>query len=65
MKKVLEAIILFLILNLLVYLMVAFIAWDFNPSNWGMDSRALIAFMWLVLGGGLVANYFIFKDGNK
>lgn len=45
--------------------MVAFIAWDFNPSNWGMDSRALIAFMWLVLGGGLVANYFIFKDGNK
>lgn len=62
MKKVLEAVGLFLIINLLVYFIVAFIAWDFNPSNWGMDSRALIAFMWIVLGIGLVANYFIFKD---
>lgn len=62
MKKILEAIGLFLILDLLVYFMVAFIAWNFNPGNWGVDSRSLIVFTWLVLGVGLAANYFIFKD---
>lgn len=33
----------YIIVTVLMYLLIAFIPWDFNPANWSQDNRYLFS----------------------
>jgi len=58
LKKTLFGVMIGVIISVILYCMVAFIAWDFNAENWGADVRGLAAFLCLCsIGGGIGFSY--------
>jgi uncharacterized protein (DUF983 family) len=48
-QKVLLEVFLMLIIAAMVYLAIAFIQWDFNPSKWEHNTRIFFVFICLIL----------------
>lgn len=57
--KAIGGLIVFGVMFTLAYLVGAFICWDFNPGNWDMFARVMVAimgaFLGLMLAGGVIA----------
>ena len=47
-QKVLLGVFLMLIIATMVYLAIAFVQWEYNPSKWEQNTRLLFVFMCLI-----------------
>lgn len=37
----------YITVTLLIYFIFSFVKWQFNPSMWTQDTRAMLVFMWI------------------
>lgn len=50
MKKLIQALSIFLTVWIVLFAIWAFVQWDFNPSRWTADARFFYAFSSLIIG---------------
>ena len=61
-KKILELLCVYLIVQLLVYSFVAFVCWEVNPGDWANDARFVTVLLGGVFGFGAISAYIGFSD---
>ena len=61
-KKILELLCVYLIVQLSVYSFTAFISWKTNPGDWTVDERFFTVILGVVLGLGGIGAYIGFSD---
>lgn len=61
-KKILEIFCVFLVVQLLVYSVVAFVCWEINPGNWTDDARFITVLLGGVFGFGAISAYIALSD---
>ena len=61
-KKILEIFCVFLVVQLLVYSVVAFVCWEVNPGNWTVDERFWVVLLGGLFGFGAISAYIAFSD---
>jgi small-conductance mechanosensitive channel len=62
MKKILTALCIFLITQILAYTFAAYVMWEPYPGNWQGGERAFTAIMGLLIGVGAVGGYITFQE---
>lgn len=61
-KKILEILCVYLVVQLLVYSFVAFVSWKTNPGDWTNDARFVTVLLGGVFGFGAISAYIAFSD---
>jgi hypothetical protein len=64
-KKILGALGVFLLVQVLVYGLISFLIWNPNISTWTIDDRFFMVTLGMLAGFGVTATYVMFRDEIK
>jgi len=60
-KIILKALSIFIVIQFVAYLFVAYVIWNPNPSTWTPDDRFMMAILGTIFGVGSVGGYITTK----
>jgi hypothetical protein len=57
-----RAILIYLMMMFLFYILTSFVSWEFNPRNWSIDSRFMFSAIGSIFSGMIAA--FTYQENN-